>query len=81
MSTKLKTKACGACGGSGSLPADDVGPLLQAEREAASISRSVLATAIGISVSYLRDLEYGHKKISNELLATYQREMEKLTSG
>lgn len=81
MATKLKTQACGTCGGSGALPADDVGEVLREEREKFSITGVDLAAAMNISVSYLYDLEKGHRKWTNELLGSYQRALEGLRNG
>lgn len=76
--TKLKTQACHTCGGSGKLPADDVGQVLLAEREKAGITRVDLAAAMSISQEYLRDLERGNRRWTNELLASYQSKLEGL---
>lgn len=78
MTAKLKTQACGTCNGVGVVPADDVGPVLRTEREKAGVTRSALAEAIGISASYLRDLEEGYKRWSNEMLESYQRWLREL---
>lgn len=81
MTTKLKTQACGSCGGTGSLPADDVGPVLRAEREKAGITREAVADAMSVSTSYLGDLEKGNRRWTNELLESYQRAVRELSGG
>jgi ribosome-binding protein aMBF1 (putative translation factor) len=78
---KLKTQPCPSCTGTGTLPADDVGPILREEREKAGITRVALAEALNLSQEYLRDLEAGHRRWTNELLASYQKAVEGLRNG
>lgn len=78
---KLKTQACSTCGGSGSMPADDVGPILREEREKEGITRKVLAGEMNISEGYLKDLEGGHRRWTNELLASYQKKLGELSNA
>lgn len=78
---KLKTKACPACNGIGSVPADDVGPLLRDEREKAGVTATALAEAMGVSRSYFNDLEAGNRRFTNELLAAYQQHLEEVRNG
>lgn len=76
---KLKTQACPTCNGSGSVPADDVGSVLMAEREKAGVQRVDVAEKMGVSASYLRDLEQGNRRWTNELLSSYQKALEGLS--
>jgi transcriptional regulator with XRE-family HTH domain len=78
---KLKTKACPACLGGGTVPADDVGPVLREEREKAEITATALAEAMSVSRAYLNDLEAGNRRFTNELLASYQSALEGLRNG
>lgn len=76
--TKLKTQPCKACDGTGRLPADDVGPQLREERERLGIAQKDVAEAMGISGTYIIDLEKGSRRVTNELLAAYQKALEEL---
>lgn len=81
MTTKLKTQACPGCNGVGSVPADDVGPVLRSEREKAGIAQEALADAMSLSRTYLSDLERGNRRFTNELLESYQRALRRLSNG
>lgn len=72
MTIAMKTKACPACQGEGSVPDDGVGPLLRTEREQAGITRKAMADRVGISASYLYDLELGKRRWTNEVMHKYQ---------
>lgn len=78
---KLKTQACHTCNGTGSLPADDVGPQLREEREKAGVTATDLAAAMNISRGYFQDLEGGNRRWTNELLASYQKALGELSNG
>jgi len=73
MATKLKTKACATCGGSGSVVSDEAGPILREEREKLGIQLKQMAAAIGISESYLHDLERGNRRWANDVFNAYQK--------
>jgi predicted transcriptional regulator len=55
------------------VPDDNVGPILRDERESAGITRVDMAAAIGVSQSYLFDLEVGNRRWTNEVMAAYQK--------
>jgi len=81
MAPKLKTQTCGACNGTGTLPSDDAGPLLKAEREKAGVQAKDIAEALNVSPSYLHDLERGNRRWTNELVESYMKALEKLRNG
>ena len=76
--TKLKTQPCRTCAGQGTLPADNVGPILKEEREGLGITQVDMAGHMSISTTFLYDLERGNRRWTNELLASYQAGLEKL---
>ena len=75
---KLSTDPCAACGGLGTVPANDTGAVLRAERERAGVSGKVLADAMGISDTHLYDMEKGNRGWSNEQVAAYQQALGEL---
>lgn len=83
--TKLETKACPACGGDGKIPGDEVGLVLREERQATGVTGDELAGAMGISAEYLYALERGPgnagRRMSNELLKSYQSNLKKLANA
>lgn len=79
--TKLKTKPCAGCGGTGQVPADDVGAILREEREKAGVTGKDIAARMGVSDTFVYDLERGARRLTNELLASYQRAMEELRAN
>lgn len=78
---KLATQTCKECGGKGSLPADDVGQILKGERERVGVEQKELAEYMGISATYLYDLERGNRRWTNEYLAAYLKGLEELRDG
>lgn len=76
---QLKTKCCPMCQGSGSVPDDNAGATLRIERERAGVRVRDLATAMNISDSFLYDLERGNRKLTNELLESYQHGLKELS--
>lgn len=78
---KLKTKTCGNCGGSGSVPDDNVGAGLREEREKAGVTMKDMAEALNISASYLTDLERDNRRWTNELMESYQVKLEALRNA
>lgn len=79
--TKLKTQPCSTCGGLGTLPAEGVGQVLREEREKAGITGVAMSEHMGISTTFLYDLEKGGRRWTNELLAAYQGGLEALKTN
>lgn len=81
---RLRTRPCSLCGGSGVQPATDIGDELKQEREKAGVSRRAMARALGITNSYLIDLERGTRGQhywSVDTVADYREKLTKLTNG
>lgn len=79
---KIKTKPCDGCGGTGAVPADNTGEVLMQSRMDKAITRVALAEVMGVSPTYIRDLELGgaFKPVSNEMAERYQKAVEQLTT-
>lgn len=71
--TKLKTQPCNSCSGTGRVPDWETGPVLRAERDKAGVLQKDVATHMGISETYVYDLESGRRPWTNELVAAYQK--------
>lgn len=80
MAAKLKTQPCSNCQGTGLLPADDVGPILRAEREKACLLQRDVADHMNISPTYIYDLETGRRPWTNELVAGYRTALVELSN-
>lgn len=80
MTTKLRSKPCATCNGSGSVPDDSTGALLRKDREKAGITASAVANHMDISDSFLYDLEKDRRTWTAELVARYQAAMEELVN-
>jgi transcriptional regulator with XRE-family HTH domain len=78
---KLKTQVCNSCGGIGTMPAEDVGAVLREEREKAGVSQKDVAGHMGISDTFLYDLEKGNRRWTNEYVAGYRKAVEELANG
>lgn len=63
------------------MPADDVGPVLKARREEKGIKAVTMATHVGISETYIYDLEKGHRRWTNEFVEKYLEGLEELGDG
>jgi predicted transcriptional regulator len=61
---------CNHCGGTGGLP---TGPSLAAARKAASVSQKEVASRMGVTASYLCDLETGRRDWNYELVEEFER--------
>ena len=81
MAAKLKVKDCAECNGTGTVPADDVGPVLREAREKAGLLQKDVADYMSISGTYLYDLEMGRRPWTNEQVASYQRAVEELVNA
>ena len=79
--TKLKMKNCSECAGTGTVPADDVGPVLREAREKAGLLQKDVAEYMGISPTYIFDLETGRRPWTNEQVGSYQRALVELANG
>jgi transcriptional regulator with XRE-family HTH domain len=60
------------------MPADDVGPVLKARREERGIRAIDMAGHLGISDTFLYDLERGNRRWTNEVLEKYLEGLEVL---
>jgi transcriptional regulator with XRE-family HTH domain len=76
---KLTTKQCDNCGGTGTVPGDGTGEVLRAERERLGLFAKDVADIMGISDSYVYDLEKGNRPLTNDLVARYQTALQELT--
>lgn len=78
---KLKTKQCTYCAGKGQLPADNTGMLLMEMRLEKEMTPTEMAAALGISGSYLYDLERDRRNWTNDLVERYQAALKGQDSG
>ena len=70
----IKGERCERCLGDGSvIDQRGLGRLLRVRRELLGISLTNAADALGISKSYLSDLEYGRRDWRNTLFTAYTR--------
>ena len=81
MALRIKTEDCAYCGGSGKQPADEGREQLRAARMKAGISLRALSSAMGISLSYLGDIEQGNRKLTGRLATLYAEKLEGLSNG
>lgn len=79
---------CLACGGRGATPSDKVGEILRKEREERDVPRisktepSIgLAHNMGLSESYILDLEGGKRPLSWALIDRYREAIERAVSA
>lgn len=69
---KITYETCDACAGEGRMPDGSTGKVLRSEREKAGITQAVVAEAMGISTSYVSDLEADNRDWSHELVVRYR---------
>lgn len=72
----MKKIVCPKCGGTGKIP-DPVsqGEYLRNIRNSAGCSMRELAKMIGFSVAYLCDLENGRRRVTDKIIAEYERRL------
>lgn len=76
---RIRTVECDKCEGTGKIPAGDTGLQLRDTREKAGVSLRGLSAALGLSPSYVADLELGRRNLNNGLVELYTEALSKLT--
>lgn len=69
---RLGTKVCPRCGGVGKIPDDSVGPVMRALRQKHGVAIKALSRELGVSRTYIYDLEKGVRNWSPELIERYR---------
>lgn len=81
MALKLKTKPCDSCAGSGKVPGDGTGAQLRKERERLGITAAAVLRHMGISDTYIGDLEKDRRPWTGDLVGKYQAALAALNGG